>query len=75
MPVEKVVRGWQLFYDPPYSGSNHCGLYDDPAFELILYPHARFFYDPPPSLSLTNDIMAVAFFFLTRHITAGEMNF
>lgn len=72
MTIEKAVKVWWAFYSPPFYGSDHCGPYDDPAFELILDPHARFFYDPPPFVPLNRGIAAVPVFFLTRHITKEE---
>lgn len=73
MLIEKVVKCRQAFYNPPYSGSDRCGLYDDPAFELILDPYARFFYDPPPFL--ISNVVEVPVFFLTKHVTEEENKF
>ena len=70
--IEQAVKAWQAFHGSPSYGSNPCGPYDDPAFELILDPHARFFHDPPPFLSLNSSTMAVPVFFLTSHITEEE---
>jgi len=72
--IENAVKMWQGSCGARYCGCDHCGPYDDPAFELILDPFARFFYDPPPFVSLTSDNMAVPVFFLTRHITEEEFN-
>ncbi len=74
LTIEKALKVWRGSYGPPYYGSDHCGPYDDPAFELILDPYARFFYDPPPFVSFISDIMAVPVFFLTRHITEDDTN-
>lgn len=74
MTIEAAVQMWGASYDLPYYGS-HFEPYDDPAFELILDPHARFFYDPPPYVSLISDIPAVPVFFLTRHISEEQTNY
>jgi len=72
--IEKPVKAWQAFHGSPSYGSGLCGPYDDPAFEVILDPHARFFHEPPPFLSLNSSTMAVPVFFLTSHITEEESN-
>lgn len=73
MTIREAIMQWQPTYGlryAPYYGSD--GSYDDPAFELILDPHARFFYDPPPFVSLSSNTVAMPVFFLTRHITKKQ---
>lgn len=74
VPIERAAEVWYAVHHkgPPYH-SGRCRKCDDPSFELMLDPRARFFYDPPPFVSLLKGGIVAPAFFLTRHHTEQEV--
>ena len=76
VPIEKAADVWDAAYNTgsPYYQSDTCTDYSDPAFELMLDPRGRFFFDPPPFVSLLTNIYIAPIFMLTKHMTKDEIS-
>ncbi|KAL8729985.1 MAG: hypothetical protein Q9181_004821 [Wetmoreana brouardii] len=70
--IETAAEVWETVYSSDYPQDDYSKDYAGPAFEILLDPCAKYFYDPPPFVSLMKDAITAPVFFLTRHLTAEE---
>ncbi len=71
--IERAAETWVAYMGGSHGGSDVCRNYEDPEFELFSNPRARFYYDPPPFVSLNEgDLFTAPVFYLTKHLTPDE---
>ncbi|KAL8704950.1 MAG: hypothetical protein Q9201_001896 [Fulgogasparrea decipioides] len=70
--IEAAAAVWETVYSSTYPHNDYSRDYSDPAFELLLDPCSKYFYDPPPFVSLVKDAITAPVFFLIRHLTSEE---